>query len=175
MWADADKYTNPAEFIERNTHFWEPPTTEYLTGKMPVLKLHNVPSLTAQPTLLALTPFFSSFAEIPLEAWNSNEIRSWINSIIEQASFRALSELEYGDKTWNEEASYSARLRWSKAWNKLVHQYLRWALVGGLPGPNTAETMRILGRDESLKRLETAKNVLSFRAEDEKIRGSSRG
>jgi glutamyl-tRNA synthetase len=168
LWADAKKYTNPAEFVERNTFFWVSPTSEILVKNMPALRLHNVPSLAAQPTPAALSPFFSNFSEIPEEGWNAAEIKSWILSIVEQASSRSFAELTIKNKHWSETDADAARIQWSKAWNKLVHQYLRWALMGAMPGPDGAETMRILGRNETLRRLERAEELILLRAEDEK-------
>ena len=44
-----------------------------------------------------------------------------------------------------------------KAWGKCVHGYVRWAVVGGMQGPEGSETMEMLGRGECLKRFEVAK------------------
>ena len=43
-----------------------------------------------------------------------------------------------------------------KAFSKALHSYLRWALVGGMPGPGIADTMFILGRSVALERLNNA-------------------
>jgi glutamyl-tRNA synthetase len=168
LWADAKNYSKPAEFIKRNTHFWITPPIEFLVEKMPALKLHNVPNLAAQPNPVALTPFFSSFAEIPDDNWNTAEIKSWTYSIIEQAASRSFTELAGKNQRWNHEERDAARQQWGKAWNKLVHQYLRWALMGAMPGPEGAETMRILGREETLRRLDKARELILLKAEEEK-------
>ena len=51
-------------------------------------------------------------------------------------------------------------LKVEKSWTKLMHQYLRWALVASKPGPDGVETMRILGREETGRRLATAEEAL---------------
>lgn len=168
LWADAKSYTNPAEFIERNKHYWAAPTPKVLAKSMPGLKLHNVPALAAQPTPAALPQFLSEFSEIPERDWSSEEIKSCLHSITQQVSFRSFAELRDKNKHWNEVDTNSAQQQWSKAWNKLVHQYLRWALMCAMPGPDCAEIMQILGREETLKRLATASELISSRAEEEK-------
>ena len=40
--------------------------------------------------------------------------------------------------------------------------------MGAMPGPDGAETMRILGREETLRRLDYARELVSLRAEEEK-------
>ena len=57
----------------------------------------------------------------------------------------------------------------AKASRVSVQRFLRWALTGGRPGPTLTLTMSILGRNESLKRIEDAATVLekmTFEASD---------
>lgn len=49
------------------------------------------------------------------------------------------------------------RIAADKRFKKELYHYLRWALSGGNPGPGIPETMAILGRAESIKRLDEAK------------------
>ena len=37
-----------------------------------------------------------------------------------------------------------------------LHHYLRWALLGGAPGPSIPQTMEILGREASIERMQSA-------------------
>lgn len=46
------------------------------------------------------------------------------------------------------------------SWTKLVHDYLRWALLAGMSGPSGVDTMHILGRSETLRRLDVAEKAL---------------
>lgn len=68
-----------------------------------------------------------------------------------------------GKERWTEELGVAVR----KSWGGLVHGYVRWAVMGEAPGPDGAETMRILGREEVLKRLERAAEVLVEREENQ--------
>jgi glutamyl-tRNA synthetase len=43
-----------------------------------------------------------------------------------------------------------------KEWKKELHHYLRWALLGGLPGPSIVSCMEILGRKICVERLQSA-------------------
>lgn len=44
-----------------------------------------------------------------------------------------------------------------KVFKKELYHYLRWALSASAPGPGIPETMAILGRDETLRRVQDAK------------------
>jgi glutamyl-tRNA synthetase len=43
VFADAQNYTNPADFIQRNIHFFTPPSVEAIAATVPALKLHKIP------------------------------------------------------------------------------------------------------------------------------------
>lgn len=36
---------------------------------------------------------------------------------------------------------------------KAFHAYLRWAVMGGMPGPGSAQTMVLVGEEETKRRL----------------------
>lgn len=46
-----------------------------------------------------------------------------------------------------------------KLFKKELYHYLRWALSASAPGPGIPETMTILGREETLRRLQEAKTL----------------
>lgn len=46
-----------------------------------------------------------------------------------------------------------------KLFKKELYHYLRWALSASAPGPGIPETMSILGREETLRRLQDAKSL----------------
>jgi glutamyl-tRNA synthetase len=46
-----------------------------------------------------------------------------------------------------------------KAFKKELYHYLRWALSASAPGPGIPETLTILGRAESVRRLEEARRL----------------
>jgi glutamyl-tRNA synthetase len=46
-----------------------------------------------------------------------------------------------------------------RAFKRELYHFLRWALSAGAPGPGIPETMEILGRTESIRRLEEARGL----------------
>lgn len=56
----------------------------------------------------------------------------------------------------NEEKS---RVAADKLFKKELYRYLRWALSAGAPGPGIPETLVILGRGESVRRIQEAREL----------------
>lgn len=52
-----------------------------------------------------------------------------------------------------------ARVAADKKFKKELYHYLRWALSAGAPGPGIPETMIILGREETVRRLAEAREL----------------
>ncbi|TAQ90252.1 hypothetical protein B7494_g1441 [Chlorociboria aeruginascens] len=156
--ADASNYSNPAEFITRSHYFFHAPSPEKLLAEMPSLKLRNIPSGSQHEISERLIQFTDNFAEISDVHWKTSNIKSWINSIVDQGSLSTILRPHLvGESTEKLEELAT------KAWSKAVHQYLRWAISAGMPGPDGAVTMSILGREESLRRLKMAKEVIMRR------------
>lgn len=65
------------------------------------------------------------------------------------------------------EDAEKTRVATDKRFKKELYHYLRWALSGGAPGPGIPETMAILGRQESVKRLEEGRRLTMHLAEGE--------
>lgn len=150
---DALNYTNPAEFIERNIYFFITPTADKLMVEVPQLKLHNVPpGVTHTPSPKVFHSMLSQLAEMPNTQWTTTEIRSKLKLITQMGAQSSIREIE--TSLSNTGSSFE------KSWSKLIHQYLRWAISLGKSGPEGAETMRILGREETLSRLRTANEIL---------------
>lgn len=74
--------------------------------------------------------------------------------MVEQAHSSVLKEAK------SKEDHEDEGLFYRKAWKKIVMGYLRWTLVGGLPGPDTTQTVVILGRAEVLRRLVEAEKLV---------------
>lgn len=74
----------------------------------------------------------------------------------------------------SEEAGEKARIAADKAFKKELYHYLRWALSAGAPGPGVPETMSILGRPETVRRLQEAKEMTTSatRPDDQSWMGS---
>jgi len=154
--ADARNYLTPSNFVDRNTYFFTAPPTYILTRTIPALKLHNVPAERHHVAPEDPILFLDDFSQIPVSEWTSEEIKRVRNLIIRQRAHRSIEELRSA-KAWSEELD----LRFQKSWSKFVHQYLRWAISAGMPGPDGAETMSILGRKETLSRLKAANDVIT--------------
>lgn len=176
LWADAQNYVTPDGFAKRNAYFWGAPTEGQLASSMPNFSLHRVPALASQPSQLALLPFFSNFEEIQEENWTTAELKSWIHTITTQAAFRSQGELKKQGRWHGHSVDEELTQKlWSKDWNRLIHLYIRWALMATMPGPNGAESMRILGRQETLRRLEVAGEVVKRKVEEDKANEKEEG
>lgn len=165
VYADAISfnYRTPSDLITRNKHFFVAPTTEELTQTIAKFNLHGVPKgVSPQITPKKVVLAFSTFSNIPSEEWGTNSLRDWTNSIISQSTAESLSEL---DPTMNQSEVEPLIKR---AWGGFIHRYVRWAVMAGMPGPDGAEIMRILGKDEIVRRFSVAgKVVMSTKDEGE--------
>lgn len=61
-----------------------------------------------------------------------------------------------------------------KTFKRELYHYLRWALSAGAPGPGIPETMEILGRAETVRRLQEAKELSMGKSADRSWMGSLR-
>jgi glutamyl-tRNA synthetase len=156
IWADSQNYSTPYDFISRHVYFFTAPTPSTLVATRPSLKLYGVLPELAHSTLHAtLLGFFQDLSEIKEQDWNTAELKRYTTSIVDQGTAKSIEELR-SQQIWSEELKPVLK----KAWAKLVHGCIRWAIMAGMPGPDGAETMRILGRSESLRRLEVAEEIL---------------
>lgn len=160
IYADAQNYLNPTDFVQRNIYFFLPPTATDLSKSIPTFKLHKVPPgipyIPAPETIM----LFQSLFQLPDEEWSSESIRERISWVIEQGVNLSIaaSNKEQGRVEIRRTEEMEKVVR--KAWGKLVHGYLRWAIAAGLPGPDGAEMMGILGRQETVGRLSFAEGIL---------------
>jgi len=156
VFADAQNYSNPANFIQRNEYFFTPPSVEALNATVPPLKLHHVPfqyqNSVSSSTIVDLCQIFM---EIPDNLWTAELLRTKVAKMISSGMHRTMEESEGGRISENKSDPGL-----EKSWVKIVHQYLRWALVGGRPGPDSVLTMELLGMEETGRRLTTAAEVL---------------
>ena len=96
---------------------------------------------------------------LSIEDWNIKELKNRIGNILNDEHNISLEEAVDAKDEIDEE--FSRRV--TKAWSRVLHQYLRWAISAGRPGPDGAETMRILGRQETITRLKTARIIMEGR------------
>lgn len=166
VFADAQNYTNPADFIERNFFLFTPPSVAILTDSVPALKLHKIPLQfldTVSPATIA--DLCRKLQDIPDYLWSEETMQMYSGAILEKAVNLTMEKSSADLPTG--EALNEMLLSLEKAWLKLIRQYLRWALVAGKPGPDIFLAMRILGFEETCRRLTAAAELLKSLNSDE--------
>lgn len=137
--ADAKSYTTATDFVTRNSTFFTTTISrpEYTptTPEIPISSLH-----TASAALTLIPPIH----------WTTQTHKSNITSY-DGAS--ALNE------TPSEALDAESRVAADKSFKKELYHYLRWTLSASAPGPGIPETMAILGREETLRRLDEAREL----------------
>ncbi|KAL1863563.1 Glutamate--tRNA ligase mitochondrial [Paecilomyces lecythidis] len=168
--ADAKSYTNAQDFVERNRSFFTP--TLDRTPYTPASSKNASDSETPTVPISALHTAAAAFSLVPEFHWSAEAQRFNISSY-DGAS--ALSDTTSSTSATEEappEEAEKARIAADKTFKKELYHYLRWALSGGAPGPGIPETMEILGRAESVKRLEEARRLTT---DENSKRGLFRG
>ncbi|KAL4911948.1 hypothetical protein BDW62DRAFT_195811 [Aspergillus aurantiobrunneus] len=142
--ADAKSYTNAAEFITRNSTFFTTTLSRPLytptTSTIPISSLHTASA--------ALTLVPNSHWTIPTHKFNISSYDG-ASAILENQGSAATGDSE----------PEKARVAADKAFKKELYHYLRWALSAGAPGPGIPETMAMLGREETVRRLREAREL----------------
>jgi glutamyl-tRNA synthetase len=151
--ADAKSYTNAPEFVQRNSTFFSTTLT----------RPPYTPTSTANGTAIPITALHTAAAAltlVPASHWTIETHRSNIASYDGSAAV-LLSSASPGENTpeSTDADAEKTRLNADKAFKKELYHYLRWALSAGAPGPGIPETMEILGRAESLRRLQEAREL----------------
>lgn len=165
--ADASNYKLPGEFIDRNLRFFIPPSLSMLQNTAPSMSLRKVPPfIPFAPDLKFFLQLLQTVLDTEAEEWHASYLKRRINWVIEHGKIMSLSQAP-GDEVSDDEG---LERKVAGAWGKLVHGYLRWALVGGNPGPDGADTMRILGKVECERRLGLAEKVIR-ETNDERVEG----
>ncbi|PKX99458.1 glutamate--tRNA ligase MSE1 [Aspergillus novofumigatus IBT 16806] len=153
--ADAKSYTNASEFVQRNSTFF----TTILT------RTPYTPISTQNGTTIPITALHTAAAAltlVPASHWTIETHRSNIASYDGSAAVlpppTPASPGENAPESTDADAE-KARVNADKGFKKELYHYLRWALSAGAPGPGIPETMEILGRAESLRRLQEAREL----------------
>lgn len=161
---DARSYTNALAFVDRNKYFFQAPSEQALLVSRPSGHLHHISkdmtSVVHQDEVLQQV--LSSLDLIPLGEWTTDRVRGVISAAITEHTELSLKFQEEGHFPAAEESRKLA----AKTWSKLIHGYIRWAIATGLPGPDGAVSMQILGREETLNRLANAARVLKMERPD---------
>ncbi|KAE8346449.1 hypothetical protein BDV24DRAFT_158682 [Aspergillus arachidicola] len=151
--ADAKSYTNASEFVQRNSTFFT--TTLNRPPYAPAASASKSPSQTVPMT--ALHTAAAALSLVPEAHWTIESHKFNITSY-DGASSILPEESDAGAHGSPEEVE-KARVAADKTFKKELYHYLRWALSASAPGPGIPETMVILGRAESLRRLQEAQQM----------------
>jgi glutamyl-tRNA synthetase len=148
--ADAKSYTKAEEFVTRNQTFFT--TSLQRPPYEPTTSDKSLPSSPSPVPLSALHTAAAALSLVPETHWNVETHRFNISSydgagaITDSVSSSPAESDAAAAKTAND-----------KTFKKELYHYLRWALSAGAPGPGIPETLEILGRAESVRRLEEAR------------------
>jgi glutamyl-tRNA synthetase len=157
---DARNYTDASAFVERNRYFFQAPAEQDLLKSRPSGHLHHISrdisALVHQDQVLQ--QILTNFELISADEWTMERIRDCINAVITEQTEQSLKTLEDGYSVDLEAYRKSA----IKSWSKLIHSHIRWAIAAGLPGPDGAGSMGILGKEETLSRYRNAARVLTI-------------
>lgn len=160
--ADGRRYTSAPEFVKLNLHFFETPDQATLQASYSdgTLIHHHVPGAPTKVPVLDMIKAVSTLEAISDRDWAVESIHVCIKDIITSETEKSLQRVENQRPDFDSELT---RKNWELSWSKMVYRYLRWAITAGLHGPDGARSMEILGRDETLKRLRNAEEVISFK------------
>jgi len=144
----AKSYTNAQEFIIQYQSFFtrtinRPP---YISAVNPKPGPSETSPLKPIP-LSALHTAAAALCLVPESHWTAETHRASISSYISSGS--PLTRL----------TEKGATLAADLAFRKELYHYLRWALLGGAPGLGIPATMEAIGREESVRRLEEAREI----------------
>lgn len=185
--ADAKSYTNASEFVQRNSTFFTTTLTRPPYTPIPTPNGTTIPITALHTAAAALTL-------VPATHWTIETHRSNIASYdgsaaVLPAAAAAPASASPGSPRGSANANATestdaaadsdaekSRINADKTFKKELYHYLRWALSAGAPGPGIPETMAILGRAESLRRLQEARELTADAdAEAARVRVLGRG
>jgi glutamyl-tRNA synthetase len=149
--ADAQNYTSPNDFIDRNLTFFQPPSADMLERAPSAFDIFKG---TRKDTYDLFLPSLNELRNIPVANWTTDEIKACTSLII---SSQVCEPENVGIKLSSEQQTNSPK----KGWSTFVHGYLRWAVSAGRPGPDGSLAMSLLGKEETLRRLDTAQKTLT--------------
>ncbi|KAH8429548.1 glutamate--tRNA ligase MSE1 [Aspergillus melleus] len=152
--ADAKSYTNATEFVDRNATFFT--TTLDRPAYTPTTNSNSQTTTNPIP-ISALHTAAAALSLVPPSHWTIESHRFNITSY--DGALPTDPESPPPSTEIPEEEHRKARIAADKAFKKELYHYLRWALSASAPGPGIPETMTILGRDETLRRLQEAREL----------------
>lgn len=164
--ADAKSYTTAQDFTQRNSTF-------FLTklDRPPYMPSSSRSSKDNSPTptipIAALHTAAAALCFVPDSHWTLDTHRYNISS------YDVSSAVSSPQSSNTPEETEKTRIVADKAFKKELYHYLRWALSAGAPGPGIPETMEILGRAETVRRLQEARELTTSMVEPKRpVQGS---
>lgn len=144
--SDVHNYKTPSDFIARNKYFFGSPDPVTLAANIPPLTTATPGQKPTETALIHIKYIYSRLSKVSEADWEPQTLKSVILEIVQ------LGFPKDGAESSHEDIGDSQ----NKTWMVMVHKYIRWALLGGMPGPDTGTLFKLLGRDETLVRLEAA-------------------
>ena len=149
--ADGKNYSTPKSFVEQNATVFVFPS--------------RLPPYTRLETSIALTSLRTAAAAltlVPSSEWNS---------ATHSANISALSSLE--NMETDTQPNSGPLTDSTKSFRKELYHYMRWALLGGSPGPGISDTMTLLGKEEATGRIKKAIEVTLGMEQEGKVKGGA--
>lgn len=138
--ADRKNYLSPPQFVTRTDYFYHE-----LENKKSWETYANIPQSPPKEDIVMAV---EQIKQIPAEDWNAETLRQ---KLLDVVSVWSNSKPHQGDAMVKSKEQTTFQI--------CLHHCLRHMIAGGKPGPSTAETMGILGRDVTLRRLNSAIKV----------------
>ncbi|KAH8600231.1 hypothetical protein B0O99DRAFT_612044 [Bisporella sp. PMI_857] len=155
----SSQYTLPQKFIDQNPYFFTAPPVDLLQANILQLELPKIhPNFDISIASTKILDLLQSFEKIEQQNWNKEELKSWITAFVKQ-NVETILDVEGKD--------IEVETILTKAWVTVCHQTIRWAILGGMNGPEGTELMRVLGREECVSRFQKASEVLIQSIEEE--------
>jgi len=157
--ADAKSYTNVEEFLSRNNTFFtaslnHPPYVATFSKKPSSAETSSSVAETHVPVSI-LHIAATALCLVPESHWTAETHRLNI------AFYNSATTVDISDSNAADKSISKEDLAADRAFKRELYHFLRWALSAGAPGPGIPETMEILGRAESIRRLEEARGLTS--------------
>ncbi|RJE24309.1 Glutamyl-tRNA synthetase [Aspergillus sclerotialis] len=168
--ADAKSYTTAQEFVQRNSTFFT--TTLKRPPYSPASSSNEKPSPAGEQTqtqthtvpISALHTAAAALSFVPESHWNVETHRYNISSYDGSDTVIPTSRSEHSSSSDPGVSPEKGKIAADKTFKKELYHYLRWALSASAPGPGIPETMEILGRVETVRRLREAKELTASMA-----------
>lgn len=164
--ADAKSYTNAQEFVARNSTFFTPQLNRPLYTSAALSSNKKNPSSDSQPPPIPLSALHTAAAAlclVPESHWTIETHRFNITSYDGSTVILDTADADNTQRTLTPEQvemeKEKSRIAADKVFKKELYHYLRWALSAGAPGPGIPETMEILGRAETVRRIQEARKL----------------